>query len=60
MSRSVSVQELAEFLFDRLIVDGPSGPDTEWLRQACQSAAADLLEEVEIFYKTEPVSDGGA
>jgi hypothetical protein len=60
MGRNFTVQELADFLFDRLIVDGPSCPDTEWLRQACQDAAADLLEEAEVVYKQEPVLDGGA
>lgn len=60
MARSFTEQELAEFLFDRLIVRGPSGPDTEWLLPACQEVAADLLEEAEICHKTEPVSDGGA
>jgi hypothetical protein len=61
MTRSVNQQELAEFLFDRLIVHGPSGPDTEWLRPACQQVASDLLEEAEILYR-EPdrVTDGGA
>ena len=59
-TRTFTEQELAEFLFDRLIVHGPSGPDTEWLRPACQIVAEDLLEEAEILHKTETVSDGGA
>ena len=60
MARSFTEQELSEFLFDRLIVHGPSGPDTTWLQSACQVVASDLLEEAEILHKTEPVSDGGA
>jgi hypothetical protein len=60
MARSFTEQELANFLFDRLIVHGPSGPDTEWLQPACQIVASDLLDEAEILHKTEPVSDGGA
>lgn len=60
MSRLISEQELAEFLFDRLIVHGPSGPDTEWLRPACQEVASDLLEEADVHLKHEEASDGGA
>lgn len=60
MARSFTQQELTEFLFDRLIVHGPSGPDTEWLRPACQEVAGDLLEEAEVLYKVKPFSDGGA
>ncbi len=60
MARGFTEQELAEFLFDRLIVHGPSGPDTEWLRPACQQVAAELLEEADVLYKVERVSDGGA
>ena len=61
MTRLVTEQELTEFLFDRLIVHGPSGPDTEWLRPACQQVATELLEEAEIFYKeSDRVLDGGA
>ena len=60
MARSFTEQELTEFLFDRLIVHGPSGPDTEWLRPACQEVASDLLDEAEVLYKVKPVSDGGA
>ncbi len=60
MTRSFTEQELAEFLFDRLIVHGPSGPDTEWLRTACQQVAAELLEEADVLYKVERISDGGA
>lgn len=61
MTRSITEQELAEFLFDRLIVHGPSGPDTDWLRPACQDVAADLLEEADVLYKeAHRVADGGA
>jgi hypothetical protein len=60
MARILNEQELAEFLFDRLIVHGPSGPDTEWLRPACQEVAAELLDEAEIQLKHEEASDGGA
>ena len=61
MTRQINEQELAEFLFDRLIVHGPSGPDTEWLRPACQQVATELLEEAEITYReSDRVLDGGA
>ena len=60
MARAFAEDELAEFLFDRLIVHGPSGPDTQWLAQACQQAAAELLREADVVYRFEPVSDGGA
>jgi hypothetical protein len=60
MARVLTEQELAEFLFDRLIVHGPSGPDSEWLRTACQEVAAELLDEAEVQFKHERVSDGGA
>ncbi|HEV2492876.1 MAG TPA: hypothetical protein VG204_07360 [Terriglobia bacterium] len=61
MTRSITEQELAEFLFDRLIVQGPSGPDTEWLLPACQQVAVELLEEADILYKeAHRVADGGA
>ena len=60
MARSFTTQELTDFLFDRLIVHGPSGPDTEWLRSACQAVANELLEEAEVLFKIKPFSDGGA
>lgn len=61
MTRTVTEQELAEFLFDRLIVHGPSGPDTEWLRPACQHVAVELLEEAVVVYReAHRVADGGA
>jgi hypothetical protein len=61
MTRTLTEQELAEFLFDRLIVHGPSGPDTEWLRPACQLVAVELLEETVVVYReAHRVADGGA
>lgn len=60
MARPFNQQELADFLFDRIIVQCPKCPETDCLRVACQLVAAELLEEAEILYKTEPVSDGGA
>lgn len=60
MARSFNQQELTDFLFDRLIVHGPSGPDLEWLRPACEKVALELLEEAELLYRVEPFSDGGA
>jgi hypothetical protein len=60
MGRSFTEQELTEYLFDRLIVHGSSGPDTSWLLQACQDVASELLEDAEILHRKEPVSDGGA
>jgi len=61
MGRALTEQELAEFLLDRLIVHGSSGPDPEWLRPACQHVASELLEQAEVVYR-EPyqVADGGA
>jgi len=55
-----SEQELADFLFDRIIVHCPKCPETECIRVACQKVAAELLEEAEIVYRHEPLSDGGA
>jgi hypothetical protein len=60
MIRTISEEELAAFLFDRLIVHGPSGPDVEWLRAACQEVAEELLEEAEIEWRSDRISDGGA
>jgi hypothetical protein len=60
VSRTFTEQELAEFLFDRLIVQGPSCPDTSWLRPACEQVAEELLSQAEVLHRTEPVSDGGA
>lgn len=55
-----SEQELADFIFDRIIVHCPKCPDVECIRAACLKVADDLLEQAEIVYKKEPVSDGGA
>ena len=60
MARSFTEQELTDFLFDRLIVHGPSGPDPAWLRPACETVAEELLQEAEVLYRVEPFSDGGA
>ncbi|HLW79010.1 MAG TPA: hypothetical protein VKU44_05355 [Terriglobia bacterium] len=61
MMRTATEQELAEFLFDRLIVHGPSGPDPNWLRPACHDVAAELLDEANVVYKeAHRVADGGA
>lgn len=56
-----SEQELAEFIFDRILVHCPKCPDVECIRIACQAVAGELLKEAEIRHKaTEPASDGGA
>jgi hypothetical protein len=55
-----SEQELADIIFDRIIVHCPKCPDVECIRAACLKVADDLLEQAEIVYKKEPVSDGGA
>jgi hypothetical protein len=60
MARVFTQQQLADFLFDRIIVNCPKCPDTECLRIACQAVAEELIEEAEIMHKFEPVSDGGA
>lgn len=60
MARAFTEQQLADFLFDRIIVNCPKCPETECLKIACQLVAAELLEEAEIVHKLEPVSDGGA
>jgi hypothetical protein len=60
MSRFYTEQQLADFLFDRIIVNCPKCPETECLKIACQLVAAELLEEAELIHKFEPVSDGGA
>lgn len=60
MSVIFSEQELADFIFDRIIVHCPKCPDAACIRWACQKVAAELLAEAEILYKTEPISDGGA
>ena len=60
MSVPFSEQELADYIFDRIIVHCPKCPDVECIRFACLKVADDLLEQAEIVYRTEPVSDGGA
>jgi hypothetical protein len=55
-----SEQELADFMFDSVIVHCPKCPDVECIRAACLKVAGDLLEQAEITYRGEPVSDGGA
>ncbi len=60
MTVTLSEQELAEFIFDRIIVHCPKCPDVACIRHACMKVADDLLDLAEIHYKTEPVSDGGA
>jgi len=60
MARTFSEQELADYLFDRIIVNCPKCPETGCLRVACQLVAAELLADADIVYKLEPVSDGGA
>lgn len=60
MTRSISEQELADYLFDRIIVNCPTCLETKCLRVACLKVAEELLGEAEIAYKLEPVSDGGA
>jgi hypothetical protein len=60
MARNYTEQQLADFLFDRLIVNCQKCLDTECLQTACQLVAAELLEEAIVVHKLEPVSDGGA
>ena len=60
MARVYTEQQLADFLFDRIIVNCPKCPETECLKIACQLVAAELLEEAELVHKCEQVSDGGA
>jgi hypothetical protein len=60
MSVPFSEQELADYIFDRIIVHCPKCPDVDCIRVACMKVADDLLEQAEIVYRTEPVSDGGA
>ena len=60
MARIYTEQQLADFLFDRIIVNCPKCPETECLKIACQLVAAELLEEAELVHKCEPVSDSGA
>ena len=60
MGRTYSEQELADFLFDRIIVNCPKCLEVDCLRVACQQVAAELLDETEIHFRRDPISDGGA
>ncbi len=60
MARPWTEQELSDFMFDRIIVNCPKCPETDCLKIACQLVAAELLQDAEVIYKLEPVSDGGA
>jgi len=60
MARIFTEQQLADFLFDRIIVNCPKCLDTACLKIACQLVATELLEEADLVHKLEPVSDGGA
>jgi hypothetical protein len=60
MSRIFTEPQLADYLFDRIIVNCPKCPETDCLRVACQLVAAELLQDCEVAYKFDPVSDGGA
>jgi hypothetical protein len=60
MAHSFGEQELADYLFDRIIVNCPTCLDNKCLRVACLKVAEELLEDAEISYKLAPVSDGGA
>jgi hypothetical protein len=51
---------VADFLFDRIIVNCPNCLEVDCLRVACQQLAAELLEDTEICFRRDPVSDGGA
>jgi hypothetical protein len=60
MTRTFNQQELADYLFDRIIVHCPTCLDTKCLQMACQKVSEELIEDAEITYKLAPVSDGGA
>ena len=60
MTLHFSEQELADLIFDRIIVHCPKCPESQCLRDACQKVAAELLVEAEVLYRAEPVTDGGA
>ena len=59
MTLPLSEQELADLIFDRIIVHCPKCPDVDCVRAACLKVADDLLDFAEITYKGKPVSDGG-
>ncbi len=60
MARVFTQQQLADFLFDRIIVNCPKCLETGCLKLACTLVAEELIEEADIVHKLEPVSDGGA
>ena len=60
MAHTFGEQELADYLFDRIIVNCPTCLDTKCLRVSCLKVAEELIEDAEIVYKLAPVSDGGA
>jgi hypothetical protein len=60
MAREFTTQQLADFLFDRIIVNCPKCLETGCLKIACTLVAEELLEDAEIIHKLEQVSDGGA
>jgi hypothetical protein len=60
MARVFTTQQLADFLFDRIIVNCPKCLDNRCLKIACTLVAEELTEEADIVHKLEPVSDGGA
>jgi hypothetical protein len=60
VARIFTTQELADFLFDRIIVNCPKCLETGCLKIACTLVAEELMEEADIVHKLEPVSDGGA
>ena len=59
MAVPFSEQELADFIFDRIIVHFPKCPDVDCIRAASLKVADDLLDFAEVSYKGELVSDGG-
>ena len=59
MAVPFSEQELADFIFDRIIVHCPKCPDVDCIRAVCLRVAEDLLGFAEISYKGKLVSDGG-
>ena len=48
MAHTFGEQELADYLFDRIIVNCPTCLDTKCLRVACLKVAEELLEDAEI------------
>ncbi len=60
MARTYTMQQLSDFLFDRIIVNCPKCQDTRCLKIACTLVAEELMEEADIIHKLDPVSDGGS